>query len=423
MTVPCRHRDIVVIGGGPAGLAAAIAARKAGVENLLLIERDAELGGILPQCIHTGFGLKRFGKEMTGPEYIDRFIREAESLKIPVALNTMVTELTPQRRLIAIGEPLGLVEIKSKAVILAMGCRERSRGAIGIPGARPAGVLTAGTAQRLLNRQGLMPGRRIVVVGSGDIGLIMARRFTLEGAKVLAVVEMMPYPGGLTRNIVQCLDDFGIPLHLRSAVTKIHGRKRVEGVTVAQLDEKGAPIPDSERAISCDTVLLSAGLVPENELSVGAGVKLDAHTLGPVIDQDMETVVPGVFACGDVAYVHNLVDWVTADGEKAGVAAARQVLGQQTRSVLPRPISVLPGEGVHCVVPQRITRLGPDPLTLSCRPKMIARDVTVHIRDEKSKAVHSALRKIVRPAEIFDIKVRSDKIRGCRELIVEIAGK
>ena len=414
-----RHLDIVVIGGGPAGLAAAIAARKAGVENLLLIERDSDLGGILPQCVHTGFGLKRFGQEMTGPEYVERFIREFEAPKIPAALNTMVTELTRDRLMIAIGEPVGLIEIEAKAVILAMGCRERARGAIGIPGARPAGVFTAGAAQRMLNIEGLMPGRKVVIVGSGDIGLIMARRLTLEGAKVLAVVEMMPYPGGLTRNLVQCLQDFNIPLHLRTVVTEIHGRRRVEGVTIAQIGDDGKPVPGTERKVACDTVLISAGLIPENELSQQAGVELDPPTRGPVIDQDMETTVPGIFACGDVAYVHNMVDWVSADGETAGAAAAAWVLGKRPERCAPVPVR--PGESVQCVVPQRFTCLASEHLILSLRPKMIARDVKVNFKDEAGTVIHSLRRKVVRPAEIFDVKLPSEVVRGCREVCLAIA--
>jgi len=413
-----KHLDIVVIGGGPAGLAAAIAAHKAGVENLLLIERDSDLGGILPQCVHTGFGLKRFGQEMTGPEYVERFIREFEALKIPAALNTMVTELTRDRLMIAIGEPVGLIEIQAKAVILAMGCRERTRGAIGIPGARPAGVFTAGAAQRMLNIEGLMPGRKVVIVGSGDIGLIMARRLTLEGAKVLAVVEMMPYPGGLTRNLVQCLQDFNIPLHLRTVVTEIHGRRRVEGVTIAQLGDDGKPVPGTERKVACDTVLISAGLIPENELSQQAGVELDPATRGPVVDQDMETVVPGIFACGDVAYVHNMVDWVSADGETAGAAAAQWVLGKRPERCAPIPVR--PGEGVQCVVPQRLTCLASEHLILSLRPKMIARDVKVNFKDEAGTVIHSLRRKVVRPAEIFDVKLPVRVVKGCRELSLEV---
>jgi NADPH-dependent 2,4-dienoyl-CoA reductase/sulfur reductase-like enzyme len=355
---------------------------------------------------------------MTGPEYIARFIEEARSLGIPVALNTMVTELTRQKHFIAIGERVGLLEVAAKAVILAMGCRERTRGAIGIPGPRPAGVYTAGAAQRMLNIEGLMPGRKVVIVGSGDIGLIMARRLTLEGAKVLAVVEMMPYPGGLTRNVVQCLQDFGIPLHLNTLVTEIHGRRRVEGVTIAQRGPKGGPIPGSERRIHCDTLLISAGLIPENELSQQAGVALDPSTRGPVVDQDMETLVPGIFACGDVAYVHNLVDWVTADGEAAGSAAARLVLGERLERCAPIPVR--PGKGVQCVMPHRFTRIAPEGLVISLRPEMTARDVKVKFLDETRKTIHMVSRKIVRPAEIFDVSLPWEILGGCNAVHVEI---
>lgn len=288
------NKELVVIGGGPAGLAAAIEAKKNGVNDILLIERDSRLGGILPQCIHNGFGLHVFKEELTGPEYADRFIKELEDLDIEVLLDTMVIELTENKQITAVNRQNGLMQIQAGAVILAMGCRERTRGAINIPGFRPAGIFTAGTAQRFVNIEGYLPGKEIVILGSGDIGLIMARRFTLEGAKVKCVAEIMPYSNGLTRNIVQCLEDFDIPLLLSHTVVYIHGKDRVEGVTIAQVDENLKPIPSTEKYYSCDTLLLSVGLIPENELSKMANIKIHNVTSGPVVNQRMETSVPGI---------------------------------------------------------------------------------------------------------------------------------
>lgn len=349
---------MAVIGGGPAGLAAALAARKAGAGHVTIIERNHELGGILQQCIHNGFGLHRFQEELTGPEYAYRFIPAVEAdAAIEVMLNTMVLSLTPHQENKAkdaeLGagppEPItspawheikavhpghGLITLQARATVLAMGCRERSRGALNIPGTRPAGVFTAGTVQRFVNMEGYMPGKKVVILGSGDIGLIMARRFTLEGASVEAVVEIMPYPAGLVRNVAQCLEDFGIPLYLSSTVTEIHGKDRVEGVTVSKVDENWQPIAGTERYIPCDTLLLSVGLIPENELSLGAGIPLDPKTGGAIVDENRQTLVPGIFACGNVLHVHDLVDYVSEEAEIAGAAAARYA--QKIAEDLPR---------------------------------------------------------------------------------------
>jgi sarcosine oxidase subunit alpha len=314
--------DVLIIGGGPAGLAAAAAAREAGCERVLLLERDEALGGILRQCIHPGFGLHVFKEELTGPEYAKRFVDRVLALKIPAQCGTMVLDVTRERVVTAVSAEHGLKTFRAKAVVLAMGCLERTRGALMIPGWRPAGIYTAGTAQRFVNLDGWMPGRRVVILGSGDIGLIMARRMTFEGAKVLACVELMPYSSGLTRNVVQCLDDYDIPLLLSHTVTEIHGRERVEGVTVAQVDERRKPVPGTERRFDCDTLLLSVGLIPENELSKAAGVELSAATSGPVVDEALQTSVPGLFACGNVLHVHDLVDHVSQEAELAGQQAA-----------------------------------------------------------------------------------------------------
>ena len=322
-----KQIDLVILGGGPAGLAAAIAAYEAGVRDLVILERDRELGGILNQCIHNGFGLHTFKEELTGPEYAARFAREALTLGIPYKLNTMVLDLSADRVVTAVNRTDGLFQLKAKAVVLAMGCRERPRGALNIPGTRPAGIYTAGTAQRLVNMEGFLPGRRVVILGSGDIGLIMARRMTLEGAKVLCVAELMPYSGGLKRNIVQCLDDFGIPLKLSHTVVDIQGKERVTGVTIAQVDEKSKPIPGTEEHIPCDTLLLSVGLIPENELSKAVGVELSPVTNGPTVNESLETSIPGVFACGNVLHVHDLVDYVSEEAQQAGKHAAAYVQG------------------------------------------------------------------------------------------------
>ena len=344
--------DLIVIGGGPAGLAAACAAWEAGLHRVLIVERDRELGGILNQCIHNGFGLHYFKEELTGPEYAGRFVNMLRDTGVEVRLDTMVLEVGADRRVHMVGKATGYRVEEARSVLLAMGCRERTRGAISIPGTRPAGVFTAGAAQRYVNMEGWLPGERVVILGSGDIGLIMARRMTLEGAKVLACVEVMPYSGGLNRNIVQCLHDYDIPLYLSHTVTEIRGKNRVEQVVVSKVDEQRRPIPGSEMIFDCDTLLLSVGLIPENELTRQAGIAIDPRTSGAVVYENMETSLPGVFACGNVAHVHDLVDFVTAESQRAGRAAARYVL--EGAGPEESALEVVSGDCVTYTVPQHI---------------------------------------------------------------------
>lgn len=344
--------ELIVIGGGPAGLAAAVAAYEKGVKDILIIERDQKLGGILNQCIHNGFGLHYFKEELTGPEYAARFIEMVKETTIKVLLDTMVLEVTEDKEVHIVNKEHGYQILKTKALVFAMGCRERTRGAIGIAGSRPAGVFTAGTAQRYVNMEGYLVGKKVIILGSGDIGLIMARRMTLEGAEVLACVEVMPYSGGLTRNIVQCLDDYEIPLLLSHTITEIRGKNRVEQVVVSEVDEKRQPISGTEQIFDCDTILLSVGLIPENELSRDAKLDLDTKTSGPFVYENMETSVPGIFACGNVVHVHDLVDFVTAESIKAGTSAASYILEQAAEPA--QCLTVKNGDHVTYVVPQKI---------------------------------------------------------------------
>ena len=401
--------DIVIIGGGPAGLAAAVSAKKNGIESILILERDRELGGILNQCIHNGFGLHTFKEELTGPEYAGRFIKQAEELNIEYKLNTMVMDISEQKIVTAMNREEGLFEIQAKAVILAMGCRERSRGALNIPGYRPAGIFSAGTAQRLVNIEGYMPGREVVILGSGDIGLIMARRMTLEGAKVQVVAELMPYSGGLKRNIVQCLDDYGIPLKLSHTVVDIKGKKRVEGVTLAQVDENRKPIPGTEEYYDCDTLLLSCGLIPENELSSQIGVELNPVTSGPVVNESLETNVDGVFACGNVLHVHDLVDYVSGEAKTAGENAAAYVQGNLPEAGKEIPLK---GEnGVRYTVPcsvdvDRMT----DKQVVRFRVGNVYRDkyLCVYYND---KCISRVKKKVMAPGEMEQVILLKSKLK------------
>lgn len=404
-----KKYDIVIIGGGPAGLAAAAAAKKNGIDSILILERDKELGGILNQCIHNGFGLHTFKEELTGPEYAQRFIDQVNVLGIEYFLNTMVMDISHEKVVTAMNRTDGLFEIQAKAIILAMGCRERSRGALNIPGYRPAGIYSAGTAQRLVNMEGLMPGREAVILGSGDIGLIMARRMTLEGAKVKVVAELMPYSGGLKRNIVQCLDDYGIPLKLSHTVVDIKGKERLEGVTLAEVDNTGKPIPGTEEEYSCDTLLLSVGLIPENELSRGMGVEMSKVTSGPVVNESLETNIEGVFACGNVLHVHDLVDFVSEEAGTAGKNAAAYVKGERG-SGSGREIRLNPVDGVRYTVPVSIDPARMDEnLTVRFRVGAVFRNCYVSAYFDDERVIHRK-RQIMAPGEMEEIKLTREQL-------------
>lgn len=418
-----KYCDVAVIGSGPAGLAAAIAAKKAGAQDVIIIERDTELGGILLQCIHNGFGIEIFEEDLTGPEYAHRFIVQTKDVGVEALLDTMVLDLTPRREIYAINKRNGMIKIDAGAVVLAMGCRERPRGALAIPGYRPAGIYTAGTAQRLVNIEGYMPGERFVILGSGDIGMIMARRLTFEGAKVERMIEILPYISGLKRNYVQCLLDYDIPLQLQHTVIDIKGRDRVEAVVSAQVDENWNPIPGTEDTIPCDTILLSVGLIPENELSKKAGVEIDPLTGGPYVDDTMQTNVPGIFAAGNVVHVYDLVDWVTKAGFLAGRYAGKYAIQQRREAEC--KLRIIAGNNIHHVLPHVI-----DPLSLEREAQELQLRVQwpvenrVWIKVEvDGKLIKQQAERYVRPSEMIKVTLSPEdhkKVVGGKELLIKV---
>ena len=407
-------KNLVIVGGGPAGMAAAVAAYEAGERDILILERDIALGGILRQCIHNGFGLHRFGEELTGPEYAYRYEKMVRDYEIPFMLDTMVIDIDENKTVTAMNKERGIFLIDAKTVILAMGCRERPKGALNIAGTRPAGVYTAGTAQKFVNMKGYMPGKEVVILGSGDIGLIMARRMTLEGASVKAVCELMPYSGGLARNIEQCLNDFNIPLKLSHTVVEIHGKERLQGVTIARVDENRRPIMDTAEYIPCDTLLLSCGLIPENELTKGAGIPLDRITGGAVVDGGRETAIPGVFACGNVLHVHDLVDYVSEEAVIAGKAAVRFINGECNKSI---NVTVKADGKVRYTVPQRITEA--TDTTVYFRVADVFRDkkVTVSVGGE---ILISKKKQKLAPGEMETVTLTKEMLESIGEGTVEI---
>lgn len=419
---------LVIIGGGPAGLAAALAAKQAGIDDLLIVEREEKLGGILNQCIHNGFGLHTFKEELTGPEYAKRFIDQVDDLHIPYVCNTMVLDISEDKKITTVSKAEGLRHIQAEAIILAMGCRERPRGALNIPGYRPAGIYSAGTAQRLINVEGYMPGREVVILGSGDIGLIMARRMTLEGANVKVVAELMSFSGGLKRNIVQCLEDYDIPLKLNHTVVEIVGRERVEAVTIAQVGKDKKPVPGTEETYTCDTLLLSVGLIPENELSEKAHVILDQKTNGPLVNESLETSVPGIFACGNVLHVHDLVDFVSEEAKMAGKCAAAYLMNQEEKEINKKqrekekePLVLNPGKGISYIVPRYIRyEKMPDRLKIRFRVDNIYRDTSLHAYAD-GKPIAAKRKRIFAPGEMEELLIKKEEIDAhTKEILVQM---